>query len=162
MAKGKKKTDHSPRITNRRARHEYFIDESMEVGIELVGSEVKAIREGKVSLGEGFARGEPMTGELWLYDVNISSYVNAPVTNHSPTHKRKLLAHKREIERLAGLTGSKGSTLVPLTMYFNNRGIAKLELGVARGKQQHDKRESLKKREADKDISRAMSRRRIG
>lgn len=162
MTKGKNKADHSPRIVNRRARHDYFIDETLEVGIELVGSEVKSIREGKVSLGEGFARIEPRTGELWLYEVNISPYVNAPVTNHSPTRKRKLLAHKREIERLAGLTDAKGYTLVPLTLYFNNRGIAKLEIGVARGKQTHDKRETLKKRESDKDIRRAMSRKRVG
>ena len=162
MAKKKLKSDHAPRITNRKARHDYHIEETFEVGIRLQGSEVKSIRDGRVSLAEGFARVEPRTGELWLYDVNISPYENAPVTNHDPKRKRKLLAHRREIERLQGLTSAKGSTLVPLTLYFNSRGIAKLELAVATGKRQHDKRESLKKDQAARDMRRAMTRRKIG
>jgi SsrA-binding protein len=162
MAKGKAKSDHVRRISNRRARHDYHVDETLEVGIELIGSEVKSIRDGRVSLAEGFARIEPATGELWLHDVNISPYVNSPVTSHEPTRKRRLLAHKRELKHLAGLTTAKGVTLIPLAMYFNARGIAKLQLAVARGKQRHDKRDSLAKKQADREIRRAMSRRRLG
>lgn len=159
MAKSKQNL--SPRILNRKAKHDYHILEKLEVGVELIGSEVKSIRHGRVSLGEGFARVE-RNGELYLYDVDIGAYVNAPVTAHEPKRKRKLLAHRKEIERLGGLTSSKGVTLIPLAMYFNSRGICKLELGVAQGKAKGDKRESLKKKEADKDMRRAMTRRRIG
>ncbi len=158
----KSKTNLNPRITNRKARHDYHILETMEVGIALQGSEVKSIRNGRASIGEAFARVEPRSGELWLYDMDVSAYVNAPVTAHEPKRPRKLLAHRREIERLAGLTSAGGVTMVPLTLYFSNRGIAKVELAVAQGKRRADKRESMKRKEADKDIRRAMTRKRIG
>lgn len=159
MAKGK---SDSPRIVNRKARHDYQILEKLECGIQLLGSEVKSVRMGRVSIGEGFARVEPKSMELYLFDIDIASYPNAPPTAHEPKRRRKLLAHKGEIERLMGLTSSKGRTLVPLAMYFNGRGIAKVELGVAMGKTKGDRRESMKKKEADQAIRRAMTRKRIG
>ncbi len=158
MAKG----TNSPRIVNRRARHDYHVLEDLEVGIELQGSEVKSVRNGKVSLAEGFAQVDPRRMELVLYNVNIAAYQNAPVTAHEPARPRKLLAHKKEIERLYGLTSAKGTTLVPLAMYFNKRGICKIDIAVAQGKAKGDKRESLKKKEADRDMRRAMTRRTIG
>lgn len=161
MAKSRDKT-RTPRITNRKARHDYHILDAFEVGIELRGSEVKSVREGRASISEGFARVNTRTGELWLYDVDIAPYPQAPVTAHEPKRPRKLLAHRREIERLTGETSAKGTTLVPLTMYFNDRGICKVELATAQGKARSDKRESLKKKEADRDMRRAMTRRRIG
>lgn len=161
MAKGKgnKPTNMSPRIANRRAFHDYHISEKLEVGIELRGTEVKSIRNGQVSLAEGFARVEPATGELILYNVEISHYPHAGENQHEPKRPRKLLAHKRQIHELADKTSSKGTTLIPLAMYFQ-RGMVKLEIGVGTGKRHHDKREDLKKREADREIRRAMSRRR--
>ncbi len=156
------KSNLNPRIVNRRARHDYHILETFEVGIALQGSEVKSIRHGRASINESFARVDPRSGELWLHDMDIAAYHNAPVTAHENKRPRKLLAHKREIERLMGLTTASGTTLVPLTLYFNNRGIAKIELGVAQGKRQADKRESIKRKEADRDMRRAMTRRKIG
>jgi SsrA-binding protein len=162
MAKSKGKS-HTPRITNRRAFHDYHIDERLECGIVLLGSEVKTLRQGRVSLAGGFARVEPNTNELWLHNVNFAHYDHAhPERQHDPLNKRKLLAHKRQIASLAQQTQAKGSTLIPLAMYFNDRGIAKVEIGVARGKAHHDKREDLKKKEANRAISRGMTRRRIG
>lgn len=162
MAKSKDKSNNSPRIVNRKARHDYNVLEKLECGIQLQGSEVKSVRMGRVSIGEGFARVEPKTMELMLYDVDIAAYPNAPAMAHEPKRRRKLLAHRGEIERLYGQTTSKGTTLIPLAMYFNSRGIAKVELGVAQGKGHADKRESMKKKEADKAIRRAMTRKRIG
>ncbi len=153
----KQKKDLSPRIVNRRARHDYHVVESLEVGIQLTGSEVKSIRNGQVSLAEGFARVDPNRMELFLLGVNIAHYTHAgPKTGHEPTRPRKLLAHKRQIASLLGQTANKGTTLVPLTMYFV-RGKVKVELGVVRGKQSHDKRQDIKKRDADRDIRRAMT-----
>ncbi len=157
----KKPPTDSPRILNRKARHDYIIEETLEVGIMLTGSEVKSIRDGKVSIAEGFAAVDPKPMELWLYDVDIAAYTNAPVDSHAPKRKRKLLARKREIERLFGQTTSKGTTLIPLALYFNKRGIAKLELAVARGKQKGDKRESMRKDDAKKEMRRAMTRKRL-
>jgi len=161
MAKKPKKGDKStstPRIQNRRARHDYHIHESLECGIVLQGSEVKSIREGRVSLAEGYARVDANTHELWLHDVEISHYANASVYQHDAKTKRKLLAHKREIDKLLTETGAKGTTLVPLTMYFKD-GRVKVEIGVATGKKQHDKREDMKTRDAHRDMRRAMSKR---
>ena len=151
----------SPTIHNRRASHDYVIHDRIECGIVLVGSEVKSVRNGKVSLAEGFARIDPRKMEMWLHDVDIAGYENAPA-NHIPKHPRKLLLHRREIESLLGRMGSKGMTLVPLLMYFNERGIIKLQIGLASGKGHADKRESMKNREARRDIQRAMTRKRIG
>jgi SsrA-binding protein len=154
-----KSANKSPRIVNRRARHDYHILDKLEVGLALKGSEVKSIRNGQVSLAEGFARVEPATMELVLYNVNIAEYTQAGPTNtHEPTRPRKLLAHRREIRKLLDQTNDKGTALIPLTMYFV-RGIAKLELGVGRGKAQHDKRHDLKERQSARDIKRLLSKR---
>lgn len=149
----------SPRIANRKAFHDYHIHEKLEVGIILQGSEVKSIRNGKVSLAEGFARVEPRDMGLYLYDVDIANYAQAAGANgHEPKRVRKLLAHKRQIAKLLGETSAKGMTLIPLAMYFV-RGHVKLEIGLASGKQSHDKRQDLKKRESDREIRRGMTRR---
>jgi SsrA-binding protein len=147
------------RIANRKARHSYHILESLEVGIELTGSEVKSVRNGQVSLAEGFARIDPHTDELFLHDVHIAEYVNAPgAFSHDPTRTRKLLAHRREINKLKGKLTNKGHTLVPLAMYFNSRGFVKVDLGLGIGKKQFDKREDVKSRDAKRDMRRAMTR----
>lgn len=161
MAKKQKKGSTAPRITNRRARHDYHIEEKLECGIELQGSEVKSLRDGKASIAEAFAQISPRTGELWLYNMDIPPYPNAPVTAHEPKRPRKLLIHKKERDRLDGLTASKGMTLIPLAVYFNNRGIAKVELAVAQGKAKHDKRDSIREKEDRRDMQKAMTRRKL-
>jgi SsrA-binding protein len=145
----------SPRIHNRRALHQYFITHKLECGMVLLGSEVKSLRLGKAQLSESYARIE--RGELILHGCHIDPYEKAHI-GHEPLRDRKLLVHRREIERLSGETENKGTTLIPLAIYFKN-GLAKLELGVAKGKQQHDKRDSIKKKEQDREMRRAMSRR---
>jgi SsrA-binding protein len=157
MAKPKHKDD--PVIENRRARHDYFIDDTLEVGIKLIGSEVKAVRDGKVSLAEGYviARSEPLG--LELHSVNISEYGPAGPHQHAPTRVRTLLAHKRQIAKLARAAEAKGMTIVPLKLYFKS-GFAKLLIGLARGKATHDKRHAIAEREHNRDIQRAMSKRR--
>lgn len=165
MPKGTQKphADNAPRVVNRKAWHEYHIVEKMEVGIILRGTEVKAIRQGQCSIAEAFARVEPGTHELWLYQMDIGPYSHAPADRqHQPKDRRKLLARKNQIERLFGQTTSKGVTLVPLSLYFNERGIVKVELAVATGKTAGDKRQSLKKKETDRAVRQAMTRRRIG
>ena len=157
QAKGKRQITSSPRIVNRRARHDFHILETLEVGLALLGSEVKSVRNGQVSLAEGYARVEPHDMQLYLYGVDIAPYAQAGLENHDSKRRRKLLAHKRQILRLLGSTSTKGTTLIPLAMYFL-RGKIKLEIGVATGKKQHDKRQDMKKREANKDIRRAMTR----
>jgi SsrA-binding protein len=155
---GKPKHDTSPRISNRRAVHDYFISAKLECGIALVGSEVKSLRDGKAQLQDAYARIE--NGELYLYGAHIDPYEKAALAyNHDPRRTRKLLAHRREIKKLEGETSIKGTTLIPLAIYFKN-GRAKVEIGVGRGKQQHDKREAIRKKEMDRDIRRAMSQRR--
>jgi SsrA-binding protein len=156
MAKPKANT--SPRIVNRRAMHDYFISAKIECGMALLGSEVKALRDGLAQLHESFARIE--RGELFLYGAHIDPYKKASaVYNHEPTRARKLLVHKREIRKLEAETARKGVTLIPLAIYFKD-GRAKLELGVAEGKQQHDKRDSIKKREQDRELRRMTMQRR--
>ena len=157
MAKRKQKSN-EPSIENRRARHDYFISDTLEVGIVLVGSEVKSLREGKASLAEGYVRASDDPLELSLHSVNIAEYPPAGAHQHTPTRVRRLLAHKKEIERLAKASAKKGMTIVPLKMYFKN-GFAKLLVGVAQGKGREDKRESIAKREMERDIARAMSKR---
>jgi SsrA-binding protein len=163
MAAGKAKSDHdhSPRIANRKAFHDYHIDEKLEVGIKLVGSEVKSIRNGQVSLAEGFAQVDARSMELWLLNVDIALYPQSGDRNHEPKRPRKLLAHRREITKMLDRTTAAGTTLIPLAMYFV-RGMVKVEIGVASGKQAHDKRQDLKKREAERDIRRHMARGKIG
>jgi SsrA-binding protein len=148
----------TPRIVNRKARHDYHVLDSLEVGIALWGSEVKSVRNGQVSLAEGYAMVDPATKEMWLHQVDIAPYDKAHGTDvHEPKRPRKLLAHKREIERLATQCAAKGTTLIPLTMYFV-RGRVKIELGVGLGKKAYDKRQSLKERDAQRDIRRGMTR----
>lgn len=158
MAQKKAHSD-APEIQNRRARHDYHIEQTLEVGIVLSGPEVKAARAGRVSLAEGYVRAIEEPPSLMLYSVHFEEYANARVIDHRPTRARVLLAHKREIIKLARQTDSKGATIVPLKLYFNSRGFAKLLIGVAHGKTRGDKRQDIKKREDQRDIARAMSRR---
>ncbi|HLB02780.1 MAG TPA: SsrA-binding protein SmpB [Nitrospiria bacterium] len=139
--------------TNSRAYHDYFIEESYEAGISLVGTEVKALREGRVNLRESFARVEG--GEVYLYQCHISPYSHGNISNHEPLRCRKLLLHREEIRRLFGKAQIRGYTLLPLKIYFKN-GLAKVELALGKGKKSHDKREALKKKEARREISRAV------
>lgn len=156
-----KKTSHSKpasRILNRKATFQYHILEKMEVGIVLAGCEVKSIRIGQVSLAEGFVKIEPESKEMFLYGVDIAPYQHTdPNTAPDRRRRRKLLAHKRQIAKLLTHTAAKGTTIVPMAMYFV-RGMAKVEIGVGRGKQQHDKRQTIKNRETDREIRRQMSR----
>ncbi len=163
-AMAKKEPQHanfSPRIVNRKARHDYHVLDSMEVGIALQGSEVKAVRHSLVTLTEGFARIEPGTLELTLHNVEIGQYAQATGKNgHEPRRARKLLAHRRQIRKLAEDTTSPGRTLVPLTMYFV-RGMVKIELGVCQGRRQFDKRETLKERDSDRDLRNRLTRKKL-
>lgn len=143
---------------NRRARHEYDILETLECGIMLVGSEVKSLRAGKASLEEAYGR--LRDGEVYLVGCDIPEYVEANQFNHVPRRPRKLLLHKGEIHRFAGKALEQGYTLIPLKIYFNADGRAKLQLGLAKGRKLHDKREVLKKADAQRDIQRAMRSRR--
>lgn len=149
-----------PTIENRKARHQYAISDTLECGIELRGTEIKSIRDGKASLAEGYARATEQPLALKLHGVHIAEYPPAgEAQQHDPIRTRRLLAHKREIRKLATLTREKGVTLVPLKMYFV-RGRAKLLIGVGRGKAKADKRQDIAKREAKREMDRAMSRRR--
>lgn len=152
----KDKDAHSPRITNRRALHDYFILAKLECGMSLHGTEVKSLRAGKAQLTESFARVE--NGQLMLYGCHIDPYAKAGHTNHEAMRGRVLLAHRREIAKLETQTQAKGVTLIPLAIYFK-QGRAKLELAVAKGKQQHDKRASIREKELKRDLQRVMSRR---
>ncbi|NJN67040.1 MAG: SsrA-binding protein SmpB [Chloroflexaceae bacterium] len=144
---------------NRRAHHDYHIEESYEAGLTLTGSEIKSVRAGRVNLRGSYAR-VTSNEEVFLYDTHISPYAQSGTYfNHDPVRPRKLLLHKREIKRLGGLVQQKGLTLVPLRIYLKGRR-AKLELGVARGKKLYDKREDIAKRDAQRDIERAMKSRR--
>lgn len=156
MAGKDKHANFEPRITNRRAFHDYFIDAKIECGIVLMGSEVKSIRQGKAQLQESYARVDG--GILWLYGCHIDPYDQASIYNHEPKRDRKLLVHKRELKRLEGETQQKGVTLIPTAMYFK-KGMVKIELGVAKGKQEHDKREAIRKKEQDRELRQVMSRR---
>ncbi len=142
--------------TNRQARHEYEILESVEAGIALTGTEIKSLREGKANLSDAYARIEH--GEAWLVGAHIPAWAGGNRYNHEPRRDRKLLVHKREIKKLAGEADQRGVTLIPLAIYFKG-GRAKVEIGVARGKQQYDKRETIKKKEMDREVRRAMSQR---
>ena len=140
--------------TNRKAFHDYHIDERYEAGIALQGTEVKAMREGRVNLKDSFARVD--RNEVILHNCHISPYSHGNIMNHDPLRPRKLLLHRREINKLMGRTQQKGLTLVPLKMYFNAAGKAKVEIGLGKGKQQFDRREDIKDREARRDVERAM------
>jgi SsrA-binding protein len=142
---------------NRKARHKYLVLDTLECGIVLVGSEVKSLRLGQVSLDEAYAKVKD--DEVWLVGCDIAEYIEANRFNHQPRRPRKLLIHKREVKRFAHRAYEKGLTLVPLQMHFK-RGKAKVVLGICRGKQQHDKRQAMKKAEIQRDIQRQMLRRR--
>ena len=142
---------------NRKARHDYEIDETLEAGLALVGSEVKSIRDGKVTLIDAYASVE--SGEAWLHQLDIGVYSFAHARNHDPRRRRKLLLHRREIDRLVAKVREKGYTLIPLSLY-EKHGRVKVELALVHGKQQYDRREDVKKREAQREMDRALSRRR--
>ena len=160
MAKKKQQTNAQPPrgprtvATNRKARHDYFIEETVEAGISLTGTEVKSVRAGKVNLREGFVmiRGD----EAWLVNVHIARYEQANRNNHEETRRRKLLLHRRQIERLFAQVTQRNWTIVPLRMYINEKGLAKVEIALVRGKQQHDKRATIAKRDSDREIRRAL------
>lgn len=142
---------------NRKAYHDYHIQETLEVGIVLKGSEIKSIRANRVDLRDAYAK--PENGELWLYNSHIASYDAASYNTHEPTRPRKLLLHRKEINNLAGKVTQRGLTLVPLKLYIK-RGVAKIELGMAKGKKIYDKREVITRREVGREMDRALKFRR--
>lgn len=144
-------------VTNRKAYHDYFIEEKFEAGIMLQGTEVKSIREGRVNLQDSYA--SVKGAEVFLHHCHITPYSHGNIMNHEPLRTRKLLLHRKEINKLLGKTQQQGLTLIPLRIYFSKRGLAKVELGLAKGKKQHDRRESIKTREAGREVERAMKER---
>jgi SsrA-binding protein len=139
---------------NRRARYDYFIDTTYEAGLALTGTEVKALRGGEGSIAESYA--EVTNGEVWLVNANIPEFSHGNRFNHEPKRPRKLLLHEREINKLHGAVARDGMTLVPLSIYFNSRGRAKVELALAKGKKAHDKRETIKQRDWKREAGRIM------
>ena len=139
---------------NRRARFDYFIEETFEAGIALSGTEVKSLRFGEGSITEAYA--EVRDGECWLINANIPEFSHGNRFNHEPKRPRKLLLHTREIEKMIGAVERKGMTLIPLSVYFNGRGRAKVELALAKGKQVHDKRQTMKDRDWQRDKARLL------
>jgi SsrA-binding protein len=138
---------------NRKARHDYHIIETWESGVALLGTEVKAIREGRINLRDSYARAD--NGEIWMMNVHISSYSHRGYADHAEMRQRKLLLHRHEIRKLIGRTAEKGLTLVPLEMYFK-KGRVKVLLALAKGKQEHDKRETIRRREVDRETRAAV------
>ena len=143
--------------SNRRARHDYTIEDTVEAGLLLTGTEVKSLRAGRATLTEGF--GQITSNEAWLHGVHIPQYTQGTWTNHEPRRTRKLLLHRREIDKLASAIHERGLTLVPLSLYFSG-GKVKIELALARGKRAYDKRQDLAKRDAAREIDRELRRRR--
>ena len=139
---------------NRRARHEYFLEQFFEAGIALTGTEVKSLRSGKASIAEAYAA--TRDGELWLLNSNITEYKQAGQFNHAPKRARKLLLHRRQINKLIGATQRQGYTVVPLKIYFNDKGRAKVEIALAKGKKLHDKRQTEKKRDWARERGRLL------
>ena len=140
---------------NRRARHEFSIEDTIEAGIVLTGTEIKALRAGKGNLSDAYARVE--RGEAWLVGAHIAPWEGGNRENHEPKRDRKLLLHRDQIDQLLGKTKAKGLTLVPLKLYITSRGKAKLELGLGKGKQQHDRRREIQERDAKRDIERELA-----
>ena len=140
---------------NRRARHDFTIDETFEAGIVLTGTEIKSLRAGKANLSSSYARMEH--GEAWLIGADIAPFEGGNRYNHEPKRTRKLLLHRRQIDELMGRSKAKGQTIVPLRLYINERGIAKIELGLARGKQLHDHRRDIADRDAKRDVARELA-----
>jgi SsrA-binding protein len=150
-AQAEERKNSAPAIDNRRARHEFHILESLEAGIALTGTEIKSIRQGGISLNEAYAR--VRDGELWLMGMHVPPYKQGSFSNVEPNRPRKLLLHKEQITRLGGRAAEKGLTIVPLRLYFT-RGIAKVEIGLAKGKKLWDKRQSTAERDVRREISR--------
>ena len=142
---------------NRKASHDYHLIETFEAGVALLGTEVKSIREGGANLRDSFARIE--AGEVWIYNVHISAYRNRGYSDHDPTRRRKLLLHRQEIKKLIGKTTERGMTIVPVRMYLKN-GRVKVAISLAKGKKAHDKRETIKRRETDRETRAAIKERR--
>src|SRR4026207_1800950 len=144
-------------VTNRKAYHDYFIEGRLGAGFRRQGTELKSIREGRVNLQDSYA--SVKGSEVFLHHCHISPYSHGNIMNHDPLRTRKLLLHRKEINKLLGKTQQQGLTLIPLRIYFSKRGLAKVELGLAKGKKQHDRRESIKTREASREVERAMKER---
>ena len=144
--------------TNRKAYHNYLIQDSVEAGIVLTGTEIKSIRTGRVSLGDAYVR--PEAGELWLLNAHIARYEAGSYLSHEPTRPRKLLLHRKQIDNLASKVSEKGLTLVPLRLYIKG-SIAKVEVALAKGKKLYDKRESIARRETEREMERALKRRKV-
>ena len=142
----------SPEIKNRSAYFEYFIDDKYVAGIMLVGTEVKSLREGKASFNDSYCIFQK--GELWIRSFHIAEYSHGTVNNHDPLRDRKLLLEKRELKKMEARMKEKGYTIVPLRLFFNDKNLAKVEIGLAKGKKVHDKRESIKQRDTDREIKR--------
>jgi SsrA-binding protein len=154
MSKGKKaESDFQSIAKNRQGRHDYHILETWEAGIVLTGTEVKALREGKANISDAY--GTVRNGEIFLLNLHISPYERGGYTNHEPTRTRKLLLHRKEIRRLIGAVEREGLTLVPLELYFK-KGVAKVALALGKGKKLHDKRETERQRDADREMARAL------
>ncbi len=157
MAKKKQQTAPTgPRTvaTNRKARHDYFIEETFEAGIALTGTEIKSARNGSVNLREGFVL--VRAGEAWLMGVHIDQYRHGNRANHQETRSRKLLLHKRQIDYLHACATQRNWTIVPLRMYINDAGLAKVQIALVRGKRQYDKRQTIASRDAERDVNRAL------
>ncbi len=150
------KTERKLRVVadNRKARFNYFIEDSMEAGLALTGTEVKSLRQGKATIAEAYA--DARGGEIWLINANISEYLQGGRFNHAPKRSRKLLLHRRQINKLTGAVEREGMTLVPLKLYFNEKGRAKIEIALARGKKIYDKRQTEKKRSWERERGRLM------
>ena len=150
------KDEKKPKIVadNRKARFNYFIDETFEAGVSLTGTEVKSLRQGKATIAEAYA--DARDGEIWLINSNIPEYLQANRFNHTPKRPRKLLLHAREINKLAGAVEREGMTIVPLRLYFNEKGRAKIAIALGKGKKLHDKRDTLKKRSWERERGRLM------
>jgi SsrA-binding protein len=144
-------------ISNRKARHEYFIEDTYTAGMVLVGTEVKSLRAGKANLNDAFARFDK-AGELWLYNMHVSPHAEGNRYNVDPLRPRKLLLTRRELKKLESKTTEKGYTIVPLRIFFNEKNLAKIEIGIGKGKKLHDKRETIKQRDTDKEIKRYLKR----
>lgn len=154
MAPKKQDNDRKVISENRRARRDYFIEDTLEAGLVLQGTEVKALREGQANIAESYA--SPEKGELWLVNANIPEYSAGNRENHAPKRPRKLLLNKKELARLTQAVERKGHTIVPLRLYFTDRGIVKLELGLAQGKKNHDKRDTVKQRDWSRQKQRLL------
>ena len=148
---GKEKTI----ATNRKARHDYFVDETYEAGIILTGTEIKSARAGRVNLRDSYV--QVKNGELWLIDTHIAPYQQAGRNSHEPKRPRKLLMHRREINRLQGKVQEKGYTIIPLRLYLRNNKWAKVEIALARGKKLYDKRQAIRKHDAEREMERALA-----